>query len=559
MTPAWLTPRRRDLLAVSLVLVALLIPVPGLYRYQGPPMEEGFMLAFPQRILAGEVANRDFLHLYGPGSLFALAGAYQVFGDTLWTERTVGLLQHLGVVFGVFALVRPWGRKVAVVSAWLCLLVVLVPVGLTAMAWNGALAFGLWALVAALASRRRAAEAAVAARLALVAGLLAGLALSYRPDLVLAIGAAGLVALWGRPRPIAGRVAIGLAIGLVPYLVQLGLAGPGPMFEGMFLEPVFDLRAGRSLPVPPSWSAPDGYLQRAAALRTLGWPFPALDPSNQIFLWFFLALAGAATTVLTGISAVRRRPEAWRSRVLLTLGVFSVGLLPQALQRPDTAHLAWVTCVGLAVLPATLAELAEHRTRLPARARWVPGLVFLVVLVTAVIPYFSLRSWVDLASQSAGRNRFGVAMSRDGRTFYYGDRAPAVAAQELIDDLDRLAQPGDRLLVGPTDLRLTPYSDAFFYYLFPELPPATRYLEMDPGIANADDSGLADEVRSADWLILSSIWNGWEEPNESDVPGSDEPNQVVRERFCLVDAYGGDPAQDQPPRFELWQRCPGGS
>jgi len=43
-----------------------------------------------------------------------------------------------------------------------------------------------------------------------------------------------------------------------------------------------------------------------------------------------------------------------------------------------------------------------------------------------------------------------------------------------------MSKPGERLLVGPSDLRRTWYSDAFFYYLFPELTPATRFIEMDP-------------------------------------------------------------------------------
>ncbi len=49
-------------------------------------------------------------------------------------------------------------------------------------------------------------------------------------------------------------------------------------------------------------------------------------------------------------------------------------------------------------------------------------------------------------------------------------------------------------MVGPVDLSRTNYSDAFFYHLFPDLEVGTRYIEMDPGIADAEDSGLADEV-----------------------------------------------------------------
>ena len=63
-----------DVLCVGIILAAFALPLRGLMRYQGPPMEEGFMLAFPQRVLAGDVPNKDFLHLYGPGSLWALAG-----------------------------------------------------------------------------------------------------------------------------------------------------------------------------------------------------------------------------------------------------------------------------------------------------------------------------------------------------------------------------------------------------------------------------------------------------------------------------------------------------
>src|SRR6516225_512757 len=127
--------------AVGVVLGAFALPLRGLLRYQGPPMEEGFMLAFPQEVLRGQIPNRDFLHLYGPGSLWVLAGIFKAFGTSLATERFAGLAQHVGVVFGIFFLSRQWGRVVAVVAALVSLFIILPPVGLTAMAWNGAVAF----------------------------------------------------------------------------------------------------------------------------------------------------------------------------------------------------------------------------------------------------------------------------------------------------------------------------------------------------------------------------------------------------------------------------------
>src|SRR5690349_18135353 len=97
-------------LAVGLVTLP---PLYGLWRSQGTPMEEGFMLTFPEMVLEGRVPNRDFLHLYGPGSLWVLAAVFAVLGDSLAAERVVGYVQHLGVAFGVYRLLRPWGPWVA--------------------------------------------------------------------------------------------------------------------------------------------------------------------------------------------------------------------------------------------------------------------------------------------------------------------------------------------------------------------------------------------------------------------------------------------------------------
>lgn len=36
------------------------------------------MLAFPEQLLHGHVPHVDFLHLYGPGSLWVLAAVYRV-------------------------------------------------------------------------------------------------------------------------------------------------------------------------------------------------------------------------------------------------------------------------------------------------------------------------------------------------------------------------------------------------------------------------------------------------------------------------------------------------
>src|SRR5512143_2801950 len=190
--------RSRDAIALTIVALVFALPLRGLLRAPGPPMEEGFMLTFPERVLHGAVPNRDFLHLYGPGSLWVLAGVYKVFGTSLTVERLFGLVQHAGVGYGVFFVARWWGRRVAVVSAFLAITIMLPPAGLTAFAWTGGVALGLLGLAVGLHARA-AADDRRARALAIASGVLFGVAFLYRLDLVVGCGLAIVVLLWRAP------------------------------------------------------------------------------------------------------------------------------------------------------------------------------------------------------------------------------------------------------------------------------------------------------------------------------------------------------------------------
>jgi hypothetical protein len=324
----------------------------------------------------------------------------------------------------------------------------------------------------------------------------------------------------------------------------------------MFLQPVFDLRDGRSLPVPPSWAEPDGYLQKAGGLRVSSWWFPMPGIGPQIAMWFWLVPITILFVAVVAWRALRRRPTDARTRILAVAAAFDLGLISQALQRPDTAHLSWVTCISFALVPLAIAELVRDR---PAGgpgkvgsllgASGIRPLAFfspIAVILLVVIPFYPLRTYADLVGQSFGHNQFGYPIERGDRVFYYGSSEAADSAQQVVDELAKLSKPGQRLIVGPVDMSKTPYSDAFFYYLFPELVPGTRYIEMDPGLADAKGSGLAEELTTTDWLIQSDVWSGWTEPNSSDTAGDPEPNRIVRRDFCVVLDTG---------EFRLSRRC----
>ena len=528
--------------AIGSVLALIALPLRGLYHTTGGTMEEAFMMVFPERMLKGDLPNREFLHLYGPGALQVLAGWYKIVGISLESERTFGLIQHLAIIFALFTLARPWGRLAAAAVAGLAVFYVLTPIGLTAMAWNGGLALCLWSMVFALRAR----TVANPRRSLIAAGLLGGLALTYRPDLALALAIVFGWYLWRNPR--WRTVAIAAVVGLTPMWVHVALVGPNSALRGMVVDPVFKLRAGRELPRPPSWSHLDGSLQAIAELIPPWWKLPALSAPKSLFLWFFAMLIVPVALLWIAIRLWRTSATP-RAATLLCGALFSLGVAPQALQRPDSTHLAWVTCISFPLLILAIAEHVRSRhPRSTERQRVMTGLAAAVALTLVVAPLFTFRYYLLHTRVSAGNVQTPFPVSRHGRRFYLGDFGPYLASRGVIADLDKLSKPGERLLVGPSDLRRTWYSDAFFYYMFPELTPATYFIEMDPGLANAPGSRLASEVAASDWVILTGFWDGWREPNSSMDFGSDEPNQVLHKNFCEVTSY-------QNGLVRLFHRC----
>lgn len=554
---AWIWPA--TVIATIGGLIAL--PLLGMMDAPGPPMEEGFMLVFPERVLAGDIPNRDFLHLYGPGSLWVLAGAFKILGAHLWVERLIAIGQLTALIGGVTYLGYRKGPWVAICCGVPATLIILPPIGLTALAWVGGVAFGLWAVILVAKALDPGDQPAKARRRRLAAGgVLAGIALLYRPDLILAVGLAlGIVWLKALDRPQRRPLLAGALVGVSPYLAHLVLAGPVNAVRGLVIEPVFDLRPGRSLGFPPPWDSYDSFLAKAYSLHDFTFGPSLLSLPKQTFFWVPLLFLACGVILWAGIAARRAgSPEQWR---LLALALFCLGMLPQALQRPDNTHLAWVSAVPFGLVPLAIAELRslagqrEPKQRQPWQ-QWLwklaPATPLLVVLL--IIPDFTLRLYADYVSQSFTDRRHTATIEYRGRSFPHGRDGAVEATEALLADADRLSDPGDRLIVGPGSFAFTPYSEVHLYYLLPELEPATYYIEMDPGVANADDSGLADELRNTDIVILSTVYDDWDEPNESRTPGSPEPDQVLAEEFCLYERYGTNPGHEGRGMYELYLR-----
>ncbi len=495
---------RSSWIALVVGLVILLTPFSARFQHNGGAMDEGTLLVYPEMVQRGAVPYRDFETFYGPANTYLLAGVYLIFGTNIYVERTVGLIYRIIILLAVFGLARRWGTTIAT-GCMLLAGFLLLPLGVLAFAWIGGVACALcfiWAMAAPESYWR-----------CVTGGLLAGLTLSFRAD----IGPAVLLATWALLYPLSSsqrlRFAIGASIGLVPLGALLLLSGPEQMFNNLFLYPVFLSGPARRLPL---------FSAEPFLVRT-----------------FFALLVAAAANIVVWLLAVRAHPENWRNRTLLALALLGAGVIPQAAQRADLYHVMFVAFLILGIFPLTLFSIVAQQIRDRARTWSALGATVVVAAFLGVIapplPQLALVCF-RLALQT--RPEGSEFVHRGSRSFPVFSPERVVAIGRMLDEIERQSKPGERLVVGPGDLRRTNYCDTFIYHLLPKLRPATYFLEMNPLSANRPGSRLASDIRSADWLVLNHEWDLDEEPNRSKEYGSAEPANVVKEQFQFTGRYG---------------------
>ena len=166
------------------------------------------------------------------------------------------------------------------------------------------------------------------------------------------------------------------------------------------------------------------------------------------------------------------------------------------------------------------------------------ALAAVAVFVGILSPELAFYFRNDVTATVCGNSTKTVFVSVHGRSFPVSNKDEAILVTRVLQNLERAVSPGERLFVGPADLRRTNVNDTFFYHLFPELRPASYFLEMNPGSANRPHSRLASDVVSADWLVLNHLLDFMNEKNESAKFGSDLPARIVNERFQMYGQYG---------------------
>lgn len=524
--------RHQGELLLGLFVLTFAVPAIGLIGGPGSTYEEGYLLTQPWQSMIGMVPHRDFFSLYGPSASTVPALIYRVVGVGLTQERVLGIVLLavlVGALMAISARALPGDRWAKPITLLAFCIPVFAAEAVASTAWWWGLA--CVAAGAAIGLKTRARTDGQVAYGAAAAGFLLTFALGFRPDLAVASGLVLIATVppWIR-RMRVGALA-GIGAGAIPLLIHAGLLGLPKLFHDLFWVPVVQLRPTRHLPMPPSWSHAAGSLQRFLELEKFSWPLPHLGAAGQIAAYFWIEVA---IVLVGGIFLWIRRRHVNRAAVVFWC--LGAGVMGQLLQRPDFGHLV---LVGAVVLPlgAVLVRIASPKS-------WLAP-VAIAVVVLGLLPQLTASRYAEAFVW--GANDRAAPVSRDGRRVMAASPAEATALQGAVDALGRELSPGQTLIVGTADLSRTVRNDAGLYYLFPELRPGTYYTEMNPGITDTADSGLADEVTKADWLVLSSVWDAWSEPNESDQHGDPRPNEIVRKQFCEV------PTPEES--VKLYRRC----
>ena len=469
-------------IVVLVLLVVFAAPLHRELRFPILPQDEGLLLVYPTQVLAGAIPNHNFESVYGILNIWFIAAGFKIAGASVAVERTIGILYRAVVVGSVVTIVwRRQGPLVALFAGGISTILMTGTLGLAAYAWFGGLAFlslGVLFLDVGIRGSLRPAYL-------LVSGISLGLAIGMRLDLAVA-ALLFLVAAALTYRSSLKFLAIGAAIGLSPLYVNIIQAGLASVVRDQVLNPVFVSGPSRRL-----------------SLDSLTW-------HNQALLWLCVlaAIGSIAVGVMArwGFSASAHRDAAF----LLPCGAIELGLLPETFQRSDTLHLALVACFVLPLsllVPSSLLRVASS-TR---SAKVWPPVIFAALLVGLAAPFFGSTYWSEATAAFVSEPQHNVG--NDHRTVPVDSAQQQAALQALLRRLDGMASPGQRVFVGPLDLRTANYNDTYIYFLLPDLTPGSYYLEMNPGEANGRASRLASDLKADDYLILTSSYDLARDPD----------------------------------------------
>ena len=525
-------------------LVTMLATAAAMVRaMQGPPSEfdEGFIVTGALQMLHGGLPIRDFFVIYGPGQYSLTAAVFALFGETIFNARVlhVVVLALLGATLVALAGVltdaanqRRWPWLALVALGYVLMTAHVLPgPGYAALPATLLL---LWASLAVAAATAQAAAGQWGAGRLLKASVLLGLAGVMRWDFgvygLLAAGATMLMssAAQGRSRgeilrALALTAGPALAILLLVFTPLIVLGGAARWWDEVPRFHLLEFKVWRNLDfftpaLTDAWAALQAHDRWALSRAVLKLVYAALPMSvgSVVALLAGRQLwqrvrgqpdAAAAHPTRHGMpgwaSARARAPALALMLALLTMLLFNQMRVRSHWQQGFPAYV-----VALPVLAYALA------TWWAAAQAWVPWRR----LVAAAVPVFMAGAVLVLpldVLQGDHRKRLPATpaaqqLPRAGYTVHLeseADRQRWADYVALVQHLRSSTAPGEPIFSGVADTSRLFINDAMLYFLT-DRPPATRWVEMEPGLANSERGQreliLALQVRGVHKVVA---WN----------------------------------------------------
>ena len=486
--------------------------------------DEGLVLIGADRVLRGELPYRDFWTLYGPGSFYALAGLFAVFGELVVVERGFDIAAKTAIVTLVFAVVLQFGRRAVALAAGVLSLGLLLYLRSYSAPLFPAIA---WSLVVVLALHRMSIEPRPAP--AFLAGVAIGVTTWFRHDLgayTLLASALFMIHLaWAAgPGPrragagaAAGWLVVGLVVSLAPVVSFFAFAVPAADLYRDFVEIPFSVYPRvRALPFPPIVTA----LSEAVQARSPG----RLGP---LVVYLPLAVVGAALIAelrrpgpptVDAVSVELAEKTAARTRLFRLLLVLAALFFLKGLVRVSPLHMGASLVVSILLLGAGIAR---------ARSRaWRGGLAAAGVLACVAL---LAKPLVTGAERAAGGPAAAALLSDrwigHASTLCRKPVVPRLRCLRLEPEASAVAAylvhhgaSGRRVYVG-----LGRHDKIFAANLALAFAvatvPSTRWHDLHPGVQTRADvqAEMVRELSGAAlaYVVLDNQWDGAAEPNDS--------------------------------------------
>ena len=251
-----------------------------------------------------------------------------------------------------------------------------------------------------------------------------------------------------------------------------------------------------------------------------------------VMSWTWVAFVGLLACLAVILARFARTP----SRVTAAHALLAVLVVPQAVQRTDNDHIAFVAVLLVPIAVSVLLGMVDVArlgrsldSGLNVATRGGAALLVAFCLVVAVLA-----------------PRGDVLVINDRQVFTVGSSASTEIAH-VVQAVDSQVPSDETFFVGASDMSRFAVTSTYLYFLMPDRIPNAYYLELAPGVSERKGSRLIGDVRRARYLALTRVDPARERALYPYLPkGSEAVDRYLDRHFCQSASAG---------EVDIYKRC----